>query len=118
MSKQNPSGVSPRGAGVLVEYYEPERKASVIFIPESVRKGEVLLEQRAVVIENGPLVGITEGQPRAVPGERVLIAAYSGYAMKGPADGRCIASSTSGTSSPSSTPTRRRPHERHRANCP
>lgn len=88
MSKQNPSGVSPRGAGVLVEYYEPERKASVIFIPESVRKGEVLLEQRAVVIENGPLVGVTEGQPRAVPGERVLIAAYSGYAMKGPADGK------------------------------
>ena len=54
----------------------------------SVRKGEVLLEQRGVVIETGPLVGVTEGQPRAVPGERVLIAAYSGYAMKGPADGK------------------------------
>jgi len=42
MSKvENTSGVSPLGRAVLVEYYEPERKGSVIVVPESVRKGEV-----------------------------------------------------------------------------
>ena len=91
MSKQPPSntsGISPLGVGVLVEYYEPERAKSLIIVPETVRKGEVLLEQRAVVIENGPLVGEAEGCVRAKPGERVLIAAFAGYALKGPADGR------------------------------
>jgi co-chaperonin GroES (HSP10) len=84
---QNTSGVSPLGRAVLVEYYEPERKESLIFIPESVRKGEVLMEQRAVVVEVGPTAWPNE-PPRAKPGDRVLIAAFTGYATKGPADGR------------------------------
>lgn len=83
----NTSGVKPCGRAVLVEYYEPERKESVIFIPETVRKGEVLLEQRAVVIECGPACWPNE-PARAKPGDRVLIARLSGYSLTGPADGK------------------------------
>ena len=86
-SKQNPSGVSPLGRAVLVKYYEPERKESLIYIPETVRKGEVLMEQRAEVVEVGPTCWPDE-PPRAKAGDRVLIAAYTGYALKGPADGQ------------------------------
>lgn len=85
--QQNTSGVSPLGRAVLVEYYEPERKESLIFIPDTVRKGEVLMEQRAVVVEIGPAAWPNE-PPRARIGDRVLIAAFTGYALKGPADGR------------------------------
>ena len=88
MSKvENTSGVSPLGRAVLVEYYEPERKGSVIVVPESVRKGEVLVEQRAVVVAIGPAVWPNEPR-RAEIGDRVLIARMSGYALKGPADGK------------------------------
>jgi co-chaperonin GroES (HSP10) len=84
----NTSGISPLGRAVLVEYYEPERAKSAIFIPESVRQGEVLVEQRATVVEVGPACWPDEATPRAKPGDRVLIARMSGYAMKGPADGK------------------------------
>jgi co-chaperonin GroES (HSP10) len=83
----NTSGVLPLGRAVLVEYYEPERRDSMIYIPETVRKAEVLLEQRAVVIAVGPTAWPDE-PPRASPGDRVLIAKFSGYALKGPQDGR------------------------------
>ena len=83
----NTSGVSPRGCAVLVEYYEPERKASAIIIPESVRQGEVLVEQRAVVVEIGVACWPDE-PPRAKVGDKVLIARMSGYALTGPADGK------------------------------
>lgn len=82
----NTSGVSPLGRAVLVKYYEPERANSAIFIPESVRKGEVLVEQRAVIVEVGPTAWPYE-PARAAIGDRVLIARFSGYALKGPADG-------------------------------
>jgi co-chaperonin GroES (HSP10) len=82
----NTSGVAPLGRAVLVKYYEPERKESAIYIPESIRKGEVLVEQRATVVEVGPACWPDE-PARAKPGDRVLIAAMSGYALKGPADG-------------------------------
>lgn len=85
---ENTSGVRPLGCAVLVEYYEPERQASAIFIPESIRKGEVLVEQRACVVEVGPEAWLSETRPRAAVGDRVLIARMSGYALKGPADGR------------------------------
>lgn len=85
---RNTSGVSPLGCAVLVEYYEPERKESLIYVPESVRKGEVLVEQRAVVVEIGPECWLNETRPRAKVGDRVLIARMSGYALTGPADGK------------------------------
>ena len=83
----NTSGVRPLGRAVLVEYYEPERKGSLIIVPDSIRKNEVLLEQRAVVVECGPACWPDE-PPRAKPGDRVMIARLSGYAMTGPADGK------------------------------
>jgi len=83
----NTSGVKPLGCAVLVEYYEPERKESAIYIPETVRKGEVLIEQRAVVVEIGPACWPNE-PARAKVGDRVLIARLSGYSLTGPADGR------------------------------
>jgi co-chaperonin GroES (HSP10) len=87
MTPENTSGVSPLGRAVLVEYYEPEKKESLIVMPESVKDREVLLEQRCVVIECGPNAWPNE-PPRAKPGDRVLIARFSGYALKGPADGK------------------------------
>lgn len=84
---KNTSGVAPLGRAVLVEYYEPERKGSLIYVPETVRKGEVLIEQRAVVVEIGPACWPDE-PPRAQVGDRVMIARLSGYAMTGPADGK------------------------------
>jgi len=84
---RNSSGVSPLGRAVLVEYYEPERRNTTIIIPESVRKGETLVEQRATVVEIGPACWPDE-PPRAQVGDRVLIARMSGYALTGPADGK------------------------------
>ncbi len=83
---KNTSGIKPLGRAVLVKYYEPERKESMIVIPEHVRKTDVLVEQRAVVIEVGPEAWSNEA-PRAKPGDRVLIAKFAGYGCKGPADG-------------------------------
>jgi co-chaperonin GroES (HSP10) len=71
----------------LVEYYEPERRESIIAIPDHVRDKEVLMEQRAVVVEVGPACWPDE-PPRVKPGDRVLIAKYSGYAFKGTQDGK------------------------------
>ena len=84
---KNTSGVSPLGRAVLVEYYEPERKGTLVYVPESVRKGEVLIEQRAVVVEIGPACWPDE-PARAKVGDRVLIARLSGYQLTGPADGK------------------------------
>jgi co-chaperonin GroES (HSP10) len=83
----NTSGVRPLGCSVLVEYYEPERRNTAIYIPESVRKGETLVEQRAIVVEIGVACWPNE-PPRAKVGDKVLIARMSGYALKGPADGK------------------------------
>ena len=83
---KNTSGVAPLGRAVLVRYYTPERAESLIYIPETVRQGEVLLEQRAVVVEVGPCAWPNE-PPRAKPGDRVMIAGFTGQAVKGPADG-------------------------------
>jgi len=84
---KNTSGVKPLGRAVLVEYYEPERKESVIHIPESVRNTATMIEQRATVIEVGPVAWPDE-PPRAKAGDRVLISKFSGYPMKGLVDGR------------------------------
>jgi len=83
----NKSGVSPLGRAVLVEYYEPERKESLIVIPDHVRKSEVIAEQRAAVVEVGPNAWPNE-PPRAKAGDRVLITKYAGFALQGPADGK------------------------------
>ena len=83
----NTSGVSPLGHAVLVEHYEPELKDSLIVLPDNVHERTMMVEQRAIVIEVGPMAWDGE-PPRAAPGDKVLISKMSGYMMKGPADGK------------------------------
>jgi hypothetical protein len=47
----NPSGISPRGRAVLLRDYSPELGAGKIEIPAHVRYTQMLMNQRAVVIE-------------------------------------------------------------------
>ena len=84
---KNESGLHPKGRAVLVKPYQPERKQGLIELPDSVMVNQQVLEQRAIVIEAGPEAWLEEKQPRAVPGEKVLISAYAGYMAKGIRDG-------------------------------
>jgi co-chaperonin GroES (HSP10) len=84
---KNTSGLAPLGKAVLVQHYEPERKDSLIVMPDSVEFRGQMVEQRAVVIEVGPNAWKDE-PPRAVPGDKVFISAMAGYMCKGPADGK------------------------------
>ena len=83
---ENESGVSPLGRAVLVEYYMPERKGSLIALPPSVESRDSQVEQRARVVEAGPACWSDEAVPRAVPGDYVLISKMAGYACTGPKD--------------------------------
>ena len=82
---KNTSGLIPLGRAVLVEYYEPERKDSLIIIPDNVQDRAVLLEQRARVIALGSACWPDE-PPRAKPGDLVLISRMAGYSCRGPGD--------------------------------
>jgi co-chaperonin GroES (HSP10) len=84
---ENESGLRPLGHAVLVEYYEPERKASVIVLSPGARERENALEQRARVIEVGPAAWPDE-PPRAVSGDYVLISRMAGAQVTGPKDGK------------------------------
>jgi co-chaperonin GroES (HSP10) len=85
--KKNTSGLAPLGKAVLVEHYEPERKGSLIVMPESVEVRGQMVEQRVIIIEVGP--NCWKDEPaRAVPGDRVFVSAMSGYMCRGPADGK------------------------------
>ena len=88
MEIKNGSGLKPLGCTVLVEHYEPERRNSLIHIPDMVQDRTLLVEQRAVVVEVGPECWAMESGPRAKPGDRVLIAKMAGYMAVGPADGK------------------------------
>jgi hypothetical protein len=85
----NKSGLHPQGVAVLTEPYEPEIKAMsyTLVIPDSVREGLAVLENRVVVIEVGPHAWSDEPTPRAVPGDVVLIVKHSGFIAAG-ADGK------------------------------
>lgn len=83
----NTSGLRPLGRAVLVEYYEPERKESLIVIPDSVADRSSQVEQRARVVEVGAACWPDE-PPRAKVGDYVLISRMAGYACVGPQDKR------------------------------
>lgn len=80
MAEYNTSGLIPCGVAVLVAPYEPELKAGVIHIPESVAQGLQAIDQRATVIAVGPEAWLDEKNPRARPGDKVLFAKYAGWA--------------------------------------
>ncbi len=81
------SGLKPLGRAVLLEYYEPERKESLIALPETVSERTRMLEQRAIVVAIGPSCWPDE-EPRAQIGDKVLIARMAGVMVKGPKDGK------------------------------
>lgn len=84
----NNSGLQPVGRAVLVEAYEPERKKSVLALPDTVQERTQMIETRAIVIEAGPSAWDDEKEPRAVPGDKVLVSKFAGVLAKGPADGK------------------------------
>ena len=85
---ENQSGLDPRGVAVLIQTYEPERKGSLIEIPDAVQGRQQMLENRAVVVAVGPAAWHDEPGPRAQVGERVLVTKFAGFMAKGPADGK------------------------------
>lgn len=84
----NESGLEPVGRAVLVTTYEPERKAGVIVMPETVQNRMQMAEQRAVVVAIGPAAWEDEKVPRAQPGDKVLITNFAGMMAKGTRDGK------------------------------
>jgi co-chaperonin GroES (HSP10) len=85
---ENSSGLRPRGHAVLVRPSEDiQKKDSVIAIPTHVKERHLLLEDKVVVVEVGPMAWYDEKEPRAVPGDTVLISQFAGHMAIGPKDG-------------------------------
>ena len=87
MTAQNTSGLAPLGRAVLVQIYEPERRDSLIAIPDFVQERGAAVETRATVIAVGPACWPDE-PARAVPGDKVLISKLAGFVAKGTRDGQ------------------------------
>lgn len=91
----NKSGLRPSGHAVLLEPYEPEIKASLLVIPEMVRRRTAMVEMRATVIDHGSqawrqeaYLGGLIAQRRARVGEKVVVSMYCGAIVQGTADGK------------------------------
>lgn len=82
----NNSGLIPKGRAVLVKPYEPKIESGAIYIPDTIKANMQTVEQRAIVIDIGPMCWKEEDVPRAVIGEHVLISAYAGYMATGVKD--------------------------------
>jgi len=86
---ENLSGLRPKGRAVLVQMIELEElQASTIHIPDSVRRNSSIMEQRALVIEAGSSAWEDEKEPRAKPGDKVIVTKMAGYVAQGPKDGK------------------------------
>lgn len=89
MQTINSSGLEPLGHAVLVRMVElEEMKTTLIAIPEHVRKNSAVLEQRAEIIAVGTEAWAEEKQPRAKPGDKVIVTRMAGWTASGPADGK------------------------------
>lgn len=84
----NESGLKPLGRAVLLAPYLPERKESLIVLPDEVAGRQQMIDQRAIVIEVGACCWEDESQPRAKPGDKVLVARFAGYMAEGTKDGK------------------------------
>ena len=84
----NPSGLKPLGRAVLIEPKTPENLSTVIAIPDSAKDRMQMAEQQAIVIEVGPMDWDDEDEPRAKPGDTVLVTKYAGFMAQGPLDGK------------------------------
>jgi co-chaperonin GroES (HSP10) len=83
---KNESGIIPLGHAVLIRHYTPERKNSIIEIPDAVNSRDLMVEQRAVVVEVGAHCW-PEEPPRAKPGDKVYISRMAGHMVVGVKDG-------------------------------
>lgn len=83
---KNTSGLKPVGRAVLVQPYQPERKVSVIVMPDEVSGRDQMVEQRAILVEAGPHAWCDEPGPRAVAGDKVLISRFAGFMATGTRD--------------------------------
>lgn len=86
--QKNESGLKPLGRAVLIRTYEPEISIGKIIIPDTIRDRVSMVEQRAIVIEVGPEAWIDEKQPRAQPGDKVVVSKFAGWMTPGPLDGK------------------------------
>jgi len=70
---------------VLVKPYasQPELVSKILEIPQSARDRIQLAEQEAIVVAVGPEAWKEEAQPRAKPGDRVMISKYAGSIVVG-----------------------------------
>lgn len=82
----NPSGLRALGHAVLVRPYEPEIKSSLIHIPDTVGDRTKMHEVRAIVVHVGPCAWHDEPEPRAKPGDKVLISRFAGVLVRGTSD--------------------------------
>jgi len=85
---KNTSGLKPLGASVLLKPYEVETvtKGGIV-LPGQVRERDQLAEQRAVVVEIGPVAWDDE-PARAKIGDKILFSKHAGYVAVGTADGQ------------------------------
>lgn len=83
---ENTSGLKPLGRAVLIKAYTPERRGSVIALPESVQERTAAIDTRAIVVECGAACWPDEA-PRAKAGDKVFISKMAGFIAKGTADG-------------------------------
>lgn len=86
MKVDNTSGITPLGVAVLARPVE-EQLSSVIAIPDSVSDRQVMIDTKMLVLAVGPEAWKNEKEPRAYPGDVVLVSKYSGSVAKG-ADGK------------------------------
>ena len=86
MSNLNTSGLDPRGVAVLIKQYEPERKQSLLVLPDSVQGRLSMVDMRATVIAVGPNAWHDEPSPRAAVGEKVMVTQFAAAIVKRPAD--------------------------------
>lgn len=84
---ENKSGLRPLGRAVLIQPYVPERKASLIQLPDEILAKDLSIEMRAIVIQAGDRAWMDEGVPRAYPGDKVLVSKFAGAMAIGTADG-------------------------------
>jgi len=83
----NMSGLEPLGRAVLIRMYDAAPKGGLIEIPPEVQERSSVMENRAEVIAVGHEAWADEEQPRATPGDHVIVTKMAGFVTRGPADG-------------------------------
>jgi co-chaperonin GroES (HSP10) len=79
----NTSGWRPAGRAVLVLPDIITETKSTIIIPKTVTDRTKMMQDRATVIAVGPEAWAEEREGRAVPGDKVILAAFAGYILMG-----------------------------------